>query len=259
MLDINLIREKPDMVRENLKRRREPKNLRILDRVIKADKKWRKLVHRVNELRHRRNEISAEIGSAIGEGRDASELKKKAAELPNRIDELEEEMAEYKEVLDDDLMRLPNLLHESVPYGEDDSDNVVIYDWGEPPVFNFKPKSHVELSQKLGITDFERGAKTSGAGFYYLRNELALLDYAIMHYAVDFLLSRGYTLIEPPYMIRRRPYEGVTDLTDFENVMYKIEDEDLYLIATSEHSMAAMLMDETLLAEDLPIKLCGIS
>lgn len=259
MLDINLIREKPEIVRKNLKRRREPEKLRLLDRVIKADQKWRELVQKVNQLRHRRNKISEEIGKAIREGKDASSLKKEAAELPDRINELEEKMARHREILDKGLLRLPNLLHESVPYGEDDSDNVVIYDWGEPPEFGFEPKSHAEISNELGITDFERAAKVSGAGFYYLRNEMALLDQAIKNYAIDFLLSKGYSLINPPYMIRREPYEGVTDLADFENVMYKIEDEDLYLIATSEHSMAAMFMDETLLAVELPIKLCGVS
>ena len=136
------------------------------------------------------------------------------------------------------LMRLPNLLHESVPYGKDDKDNVVVKVWGEPPRFGFSPSSHAELSQNLGIADFERAAKVTGTGFYYLRNELALLDYSVMRYAMDLLLSRGYSLIEPPYMIRRSFYEGVTDLSDFENVMYKIDDAEnvkdpLYLIATS--------------------------
>jgi seryl-tRNA synthetase len=156
-------------------------------------------------------------------------------------------------------MRLPNMLHESVPYGADDHGNVEIRRWGEAPVFGFEPKSHAEITEALGIADFERAAKTAGAGFYYLRNEFALLDHAIQRYAIDFLLKKGYALIEPPYMIRRAAYEGVTDLADFESVMYKVEDEDLYLIATSEHSVGSMLMNETVLSEQLPIKICGIS
>jgi len=130
---------------------------------------------------------------------------------------------------------------------------------GERPVFDFEPKSHADIAAALGILDLERAAKVSGSGFYYLRNELALLDYAIMHYAINRLLKKGFALIEPPYMIRRKPYEGVTDLADFESVMYKIEGEDLYLIATSEHAMGAMLMDEVINAEDLPLRFCGVS
>ena len=259
MLDIKLIREKPELVRRNLERRADPEKLKLLDRLIDADGRWRELTGRVNNLRRRRNEISAEIGGLIKEGRDASDARREAAEIPGLIREAEEEREGYGEQVRFALMRLPNLLHDSVPYGADDSDNVEVRRWGKSPRFDFKPKSHAELARDLGIIDFERAAKVSGSGFYYLRNELALLDYAIIRYAVDHLLAKGYTLIEPPYMIRRRPYEGVTDLADFEEVMYKIDGEDLYLIATSEHAMAAMFMDEVLDAEDLPIKLCGVS
>jgi seryl-tRNA synthetase len=168
-------------------------------------------------------------------------------------------MSKYRNKLHSGLMNLPNLLHNSVPFGVDDTENVVIKEWGKPPEYNFNPKSHTELIINLGICDFERAAKVSGSGFYYLMNELTLLDHAIQRYAIDFLLKKGYSLIEPPFMIRKSAYEGVTDLADFESVMYKVEDEDLYLIATSEHAMGSMFMDETLLVEDLPIKLCGIS
>jgi len=259
MLDIKLIRETPDVVRDNLKRRHEPENLALLDQVIEDDLKWRSLVSQVNNLRRRRNEISAEIGRAIREGKDAAGLRAEASELPGNISEVETEMRQVEACLNKGLMKLPNMLHSSVPYGIDDSENVVVSSWGEAPVLDFEVKSHADLANDLGIVDFERGAKVSGSGFYYLRNEFALLDYAVMRYAVDFLLSKGYSLIEPPYMIRREPYEGVTDLSDFESVMYKIDEEDLYLIATSEHAMAAMFQNETLLAEDLPVKLCGIS
>lgn len=259
MLDIKLIRESPEKVRANLARRHDPEKLELLDHVIETDKTWRELVARVNDLRRRRNEISSEIGNVIKKGGDASSLKEEARTIPEKLDALESEMSSAEEELHDGLMRLPNLLHESVPYGEDDHDNVEIKRWGEAPLFGFDPKSHAELTEALGIADFERAAKTAGSGFYYLRNEFALLDHALQRYAIDFLLERGYSLIEPPYMLRRAAYEGVTDLSDFESVMYKIEDEDLYLIATSEHSLGSMLMDETLLEEDLPIKLCGIS
>jgi len=259
MLDIKLIRENPELVRRNLERRHDPEKLALLDQLIEADRRWRELTTRVNRLRRRRNEISAEIGRLIKEGKDASALRREAAEVPRLIREAEEERDRYEEQVRHALMRLPNLLHDSVPYGADDSENVEIRRWGEPPRFDFEPRSHAEVARALGIVDFERAAKVSGSGFYYLRNELVLLDYAIIRFAVDHLLAKGYTLIEPPYMIRRRPYEGVTDLADFESVMYKIEGEDLYLIATSEHAMAAMFMDEVLDADALPIKLVGVS
>lgn len=259
MLDIKLIRENPAQVRENLARRHDPEKLELLDRVIKTDQEWRELTARVNDMRRRRNEISSQIGRVMKEGGDASSLKKEAGEIPSQLKELESQMSSLQEDLRDGLMRLPNMLHESVPYGADDHDNVEIRRWGKAPMFGFEPKSHAEITEALGIADFERAAKTAGAGFYYLRNEFALLDHAIQRYAIDFLLKRGYALIQPPFMIRRAAYEGVTDLADFESVMYKIEDEDLYLIATSEHSVGSMLMNETVLAEHLPIKLCGIS
>jgi len=259
MLDIRLIRENPAQVRENLARRHDPEKLELLDHVIGTDQKWRELTARVNDMRRRRNEISSQIGRVMKEGGDASSLKKEAGEIPSQLKELESKMSTLQEDLRNGLMRLPNMLHESVPYGADDHDNVEIRRWGEAPVFGFEPKSHAEITEALGIVDFERAAKTAGSGFYYLRNEFALLDHAIQRYAIDFLLKKGYALIEPPYMIRRAAYEGVTDLADFESVMYKVEDEDLYLIATSEHSVGSMLMNETVLAEHLPIKVCGIS
>ncbi len=259
MQDIKLIREQPEKVRENLARRKDPEKLTLLDHVIETDRKWRELTQRVNDLRRRRNQISSEIGKTLKEGGDASSLKKEASEIPSQLRVLESQMSESQERLRDGLMRLPNMLHESVPYGEDEHDNVEVKRWGKPPEFSFHPKSHADIVTALGIGDFERAAKAAGSGFYYLRNELALLDLAIQRYAVNRLIEKGYSLIVPPYMIRRAAYEGVTDLADFESVMYKVEDEDLYLIATSEHAMAAMLQDETLLAEDLPIRLCGVS
>ncbi|OGD58902.1 serine--tRNA ligase [Candidatus Bathyarchaeota archaeon RBG_13_52_12] len=264
MLDIKLIRENPEMVRANLERRHQPEKLELLQQVADADKRWRELTAQVNGLRKRRNDVSQEIAQAMKAGKDASSLKAEASRIPDEINAHESELEAKQAFVKNGLMRLPNLLHESVPYGKDDKDNVVVKVWGEPPKFGFSPSSHAELSQSLGIADFERAAKVTGTGFYYLRNEMALLDYSIMRYAMDLLLSRGYSLIEPPYMIRRSFYEGVTDLGDFENVMYRIEDSEnlkdpLYLIATSEHPMGAMLKDEILNADQLPIKMCGVS
>jgi len=259
MLDIKLIREDPELVRRNLERRQDPEKLEMLDALIEDDARWREQVTEVNRLRRRRNEISSEIAKVMKEGGDASSLREEAGGIPTLIVDAEAQRDVYAGRVTNALMRLPNLLHESVPYGADDTENVEIRRWGEPRRFPFDGLSHAEIAGKLGILDLERAAKVSGSGFAYLKNELALLDYSLMRYAIDHLLAKGFTLIEPPYMIRRKPYEGVTDLADFEDVMYKIEGEDLYLIATSEHAMGAMFQDETFLAEDLPMKFCGVS
>ena len=178
------------------------------------------------------------------QGGNISTLKKEALKILEAISSTESERDAHRRLMLGALKRLPNLLHDSVPYGLNETDNVEIKKRGKQPIFDFQPLSHVEIATRLGIVDFDRASKTSGAGFYFLRNELALLDYALMRFAIDNLLAKGYSLIEPPYMLRRKPYEGVTDLADFEDVMYKVEGEDLYLIATSEHSMGAMFMDE---------------
>ena len=259
MLDIKLIRDKPDVVRDNLARRHDPEKLALLENLIEDDVQWRRLTGVVNDLRRRRNEISSEIAKVMQEGGDASSLREEAAEIPKQIVDAETEKDTYGDKIRDALMRLPNILHETVPYGIDESDNVEIRKVGEKPRFDFEPKSHAEIATALNILDMERAAKVSGSGFYYLKNEMALLDLAIMRFTIDRLVKKGFVLVEPPYMIRRKPYEGVTDLGDFESVMYKIEGEDLYLIATSEHAMASMFMNEVLLAENLPIKLCGVS
>jgi len=259
MLDIKLIRDDPELVRRNLERRHDSEKLKMLDALIEDDARWREQVTEVNRLRRRRNEISSEIAKVMKENGDASSLREEAGGIPKLIVDAETERDVYARRVNDALMRLPNLLHESVPYGADDTENVEIRRWGKRRRFPFEAQSHAEIAGKLGILDLERAGKVSGSGFYYLKNELALLDYSIMRYAIDHLMAKGFTLIEPPYMIRRKPYEGVTDLADFEDVMYKIEGEDLYLIATSEHAMGAMFQDETFLAEDLPMKFCGVS
>ena len=259
MLDIKLIRESPEAVRENLARRHDQDKEAMLDQLIVDDVKWRELTVVVNDLRRRRNEISSEIAEVMREEGDVSSLREEASKIPKQIVEAETERDQHGGKVRAALMQLPNMLHESVPYGMDDGDNFELRKVGNRPVFDFEPKSHADIAVALGLLDLERAAKVSGAGFYYLRNELALLDYAIMHYAISRLVKKGFTLIEPPYMIRRKPYEGVTDLADFESVMYKIEGEDLYLIATSEHAMGSMLMDEVINAEDLPLKFCGVS
>lgn len=259
MLDIRFVRENPDTIRENLKRRKDDEKLEWVDDLLKKDEEYRSLNNELQKLRHERNEINQNINKAKKSGADASELIKRAKELPSRIKSIESDMESLKEKIRYYLMRLPNIMHESVPYGADDSENVEIRKWGEPKRPEFELKPHGEIAEQLGIADFKRSAKIAGAGFYYLKGELAMMDVALQKFALDTLTKKGWTVVYPPVMMNRTAYEGVTDLKDFEDVMYKIEGEDLYLIATSEHPMGAMYMDETLNESQLPIKFAGVS
>ncbi len=259
MLDIKLIREHPDIVKENLKKRRDPEKLQMLDELLQHDKQWRQQLTELNELRHRMNLATAEIAKLKKADKDVAQKIEEARKIESEIKQIEKLVDESREKADYILMRLPNLLHESVPLGEAEEDNVPIRKWGDIPKFDFPVKDHIDLALNLGIIDVERAGKVSGARFYYLKNEGVLFDMALIQLALGKLIKKGYTPIEPPFMMRRRPYEGVTALGDFEEVLYKVQDEDLYLIATSEHPMAAMFMDEVLNAQDLPMKYAGIS
>ncbi|MCK4433519.1 MAG: serine--tRNA ligase [Methanomicrobia archaeon] len=256
MLDINLIRNNPDLVLSDLKKRNDTEKLLWIDDILTLDKEWRTLKSKTDELRHRRNKVALEIGILKKEGKDASEKIKEAAEIPKKIEKMEKEMNAKREKIDYYLKRLPNILHDSVPVGDENSPIKVV---GEKPQFDFEPKSHIDLAENLDIGDFERAAKIAGARFFFLKGKLTVLDFALQYYAMEFMIKRGYEPIYPPYMMNRKAYEGVTDLRDFEDVMYKIEGEDLYLIATSEHPLTAMYLDEILNPKDLPKKCCGIS
>ena len=259
MLDIKIIRENPNIVKKDLKKRKDNEKLRWLDDLIKKDKEYRELLQESQKLRHKRNTITLEINKLKKENKDVSKLLKEAKDIPDKIKSSEEKLKELKNKINFYLMRLPNILHSSVPYGKDETENIAIRKWGKLKKFSFELKSHGELLENLGIADFKKAAEVSGAGFYYMKDELAKLNLALMQFSIDFLVKRGYKLFIPPLMLRRKPYEGVTDLADFENVMYKIENEDLYLIATSEHPIAAYFMNEILDEENLPIKIVGIS
>lgn len=259
MLNIKLIREHPETVRKNLKKRGDAANLQMLGELIKHDHEWRRLLTKANELRHERRKITNEIAALKKAGEEIERQIEKGRGLDAKIKGLERQKEKHKQKADYILMRLPNLLHESVPVGKGEDDNVEVKVWSKPPEFDFKPKNHLEISKDLGLIDDVRGAKVAGHGFFYLKDGLVFLDLALQRFAVDFMVKKGHMLIEPPFMMRREPYEGVTDLADFENVMYKAENEDLYMIATAEHPLAAMFMDEVLLENDLPIKLVGVS
>ena len=259
MLDIKLIRENPSLVEDNLKKRNDPEKIKLLEQLIEDDKHYREELQEMEELKHKRNDISKEISELKKEGKDASEKMKEASELPVKIKNLEDHTTDLKEKIDDALMRIPNLLHDSVPVGEGEDDNVVIKTWGKAPKFDFEPKSHAEIATNLGLLDEERAAKIAGTGFYYLKGSLALLDQAIIRYAIDSLVKKGYVFVFPPHMMRKEAYQGMVDLADFETVMYKIEGEDLYMVATAEHPLGSMFKDETLNKKDLPMKFVGLS
>jgi len=259
VLDIKLIREHPDVVRKNLEKRGDVERLKMLDELIECDKKWRESLTELNRLRHERKVVTVDIANLKKKGKDASEKLEEAAKILQNMEKLEKNVKEYKKKIDYALLRLPNLLHESVPVGKDDTDNVVVRVWGKPLEFDFKPKNHLEIALNLGLIDAERATRVAGHGFFYLKEELALLDYAILNYTIDFMRKRGYVLVEPPFMMRKKPYLGVTDLEFFGDQLYKVEKEDLYLIATSEHPMAAIFMNEVITMEDLPIKFVGVS
>ncbi|MBD3312486.1 serine--tRNA ligase [archaeon] len=257
MIDIRIIRDNPDHVKKNYLKRREPKLIKLVDKVRKKDKQWRKQLQLLEKLNQKRNTISTKVPEL--KGKDKKEKIKEVKEVKEKIDKKKEKVDKLKEQRDKLMKKLPNLIHESVPYGKSDEDNVPIKHWGKKRN-KYKPRSHVDILKEYGLADLEAAAKVSGARFYYLKGDLVKLDYALQQYAMDFLENKGFTLIEPPYMIRRKPYEGVTDLADFEDVMYKVEGEDLYLIATSEHPIAAMHMDKTFFEQDeLPLKYAGIS
>jgi seryl-tRNA synthetase len=259
MLHIRFIRENVDLIRKNLEHRQDKQKLKDFDRLLELDGKVRGLKKEIQDLRTQRNSLSREVGKLKKEGSDASKVMKQAEEVNKRIAEVEKETGDFEAELKRIQMSIPNILHETVPYGADDEDNEVVKEWGGRPEFKFEVHSHVDLLDSLDIGDIPSAAKIAGSRFYYLKNELVMLDIAMQQMALERLIKKGYTPLYPPFMMRREPYEGVTDLADFEDVMYKIEGEDLYLIATSEHPMVAMHMNDIFEPGDLPIKLAGVS
>ena len=259
MLDINFIRENLSKIKENIKRRGEKYNSLIVDSLLQIDKEWRELKGKVDLLRHGRNEITLQITKLSKEKKDISKLIEKAKALPQEIKNSEEKLEELKKKINSILMNLPNLLHDSVPYGKDDAENKVVKSFGKKPKFKFNLLSHVDLIEKNKWVDLDRASKISGARWYFLKGEVALLEQALVRYAIDFMIKKKYTLVIPPHMINRKAYEGVIDLEAFGEMLYKIEGEDLHMIATSEHPITAMYMGEVLDAKELPVKIVGYS
>ncbi|MEM2211717.1 MAG: serine--tRNA ligase [Nitrososphaerales archaeon] len=256
MLDIKLIRENPELIKEMLRKR----GISFpLDRLINLDQTRRALITEVQKLKHQRNLVSEEIGNLKKQGMDISKKIVEMKDLSNKIQEIDYKIQEIEKEFNNLMLQLPNLIHDSVPEGKDENDNVVIRSWGEPTQFDFKPKDHIDLGLKLGLIDLDRAAKVAGARFYYLKGDLVLLNYALIHFALDFMKGKGFTLVQPPYMLKREAMSGAIILSDFEDVIYKLEGEDLYLIGTSEHALAAMHMNEVLDGKDLPLRYTGMS
>ena len=259
MLDIKLIRENPKFVKNNLMKRGNPENGKMLDELVDLDREWRQNLTKLNELRHEQKLITAEIAALKKAGKEAGSKVEKAKSVDSKIRGIEKEVGRAEEKIRDYLMRLPNLLHETVPVGKDENESVQMRTWGVISEFRFPVKNHIDLGLNLDIIDIERAGKVTGSRFFYLKRAGVFLDMALMSFALEEIVKKGYLPVEPPYLMRKEPYEGVTALSDFEDVLYKIENEDLYLIATSEHPMAAMFMNEVLKEEDLPLKLVGVS
>jgi len=259
MLDIKLIRESPELVEKDLKKREDIEKIGMLRELIILDEQKRNIIKKVEGLKHIRNNVTKKIAYMKKKGEDVSKELMEIKGIPDKIKELDDKLAKLDEQCNDILMQLPNILDESVPVGKDDRNNVEVRRWGVIPNFRFIPKNHFDIAIELGLIDAERAAKVSGHGFFYLKDRLALLDYSIQRFAIDFLLKKGYILVQPPFMMHKEPCKGVTDLSAFEEVLYKIDGEDLYMIATSEHPIAAMYMNEVIEQKNLPLKFIGIS
>src|SRR3989338_145936 len=259
MLDIKLLRENPEIVKNNLKKRRDEEKLKLIDIILEKDKKTRYLTVELEKLKQRKNQMSQEINQAKKQNKDIAPLLQEMKQLPEKIIQVEQQTAQLKEELLSNLQRLPNIMHESVPYGKDDTENIVVKTRGKIKKQKFEIKSHAELAEQLDIADFTNAGKTTGKGFYFLKGDLALLNQALIRFAIDFLIKKGYPYIEPPYMIRKAVCDGVTDYEFFKNMIYKIENEDLYLIGTSEHPIVGLFMNTTIPKEKLPLKFVGYS
>jgi len=256
MLDPKLIKESPQIIQEMLNSRDIEFDL---DGLIDADKQRREFILKTDELRKKKNQVAMEISQKKKAGEDATiildEMKKISKELSGLESSQEEIEKKYMRL----ALSIPNLIHQSVPIGKDSSANKEIKTWGKIPEFDFKVNDHIDISEKLDLVDLERAAKVAGARFYYLKNDLVRLNQALIHYALEFLAEKNYSLVQPPYMINHQSMEGAVITDDFEEVIYKIEDEDLYMIGTSEHAMAAMHSGEIIEGKDLPLRYAGVS
>ncbi len=261
MIDIKFLRENPDVVKQNIKNKFQDKKLPLVDEVIELDKESRAVKQEADGLRANRNSISKQIGTLMAQGKkeEAEEIKKQVTENSKRLSELEEKENELQEKIKKIMMVIPNIIDPSVPIGKNDSENVEIEKFGEPVVPDFEIPYHTDIMEKLNGIDLDSARKVAGNGFYYLIGDIARLHSAVITYARDFMINRGFTYCIPPFMIRSDVVTGVMSFDEMEAMMYKIEGEDLYLIGTSEHSMIGRFIDTILQEEQLPQTLTSYS
>lgn len=261
MLDIKLVRSNPELVKENMRKKFQDHKIILVDEVIELDEAYRAAKTRADELRGVRNAVSKEIGGYMAKGmkEEAEKTKEKVAAIGAELEELKVKEQELSEQIRERMLVIPNIIDDSVPLGKDDSENVEVEKFGEPAVPAFEVPYHVEIMEKLKGIDLESARKTSGNGFYYLRGDIARLHSGILSYARDFMIDRGFEYYIPPFMIRSEVVTGVMSFAEMENMMYKIEGEDLYLIGTSEHSMIGKFIDNLMDEEELPQALTSYS
>ena len=261
MLDIKFVRENPDIVKQNIKNKFQDEKLVLVDEVLKLDQENRDIKQEVEALRANRNKISKQIGALMAQGKkeEAEAVKKQVTESAARMAELDEREKAVEEEIRKRMMIIPNIIDPSVPIGKDDSENVEIQRYGEPVVPDFEIPYHTEIMEKLNGIDMDAAGRVAGNGFYYLMGNIARLHSAVLSYARDFMIGRGFTYCIPPYMIRSNVVTGVMSFAEMDAMMYKIEGEDLYLIGTSEHSMIGKFIDQILPEEKLPYTLTSYS
>ncbi len=261
MIDINLIRNNPELVKENIKKKFQDKKLPLVDEVISLDKELRNIKVKADNLRNERNTLSKEIGNFMRDKKidDANKNKEKVTNINSELINLEEKEEKLAKEIEEKMMVIPNIIADDVPIGEDDSKNVEEEKFGEPTVPNFEIPYHADIMARLNGLDKESASRVSGSGFYYLTGDIARLHSAVLAYARDFMIDKGFTYCIPPYMIHGDAVDGVMSFEEKENMMYKIEGEDLYLIGTSEHSMIAKFKDQILKESDLPITMTSYS
>ena len=261
MIDIKFLRENPDVVKQNIKNKFQDSKLPLVDEVIEFDKKSRAVKQEADQLRANRNKFSKQIGALYGQGKkeEAEEMKKLVTEQGDRLAELEKQEAELQEEVTSRMMVIPNIIDKSVPIGKDDSENVEVQRYGEPKVPDFEVPYHTDIMERFDGIDLDSARRVAGNGFYYLMGDIARLHSAVISYARDFMINRGFTYGVPPFMIRSDVVTGVMSFAEMDAMMYKIEGEDLYLIGTSEHSMIGKFKDQMLKEEDLPYTLTSYS
>lgn len=261
MLDIRLIRENPELVKENIRKKFQDGKLELVDKVLELDQRNRAIKTEVEQLRAKRNAASKQIGALMGQKKheEAEAVKKEVAQDGDRIAELTAEQAKVDEEILKAMMVIPNIIDASVPIGKDDSENVEVQRFGEPKVPDFEIPYHTEIMEKLGGLDLDSARRVAGNGFYYLMGKIALLHSAILTYARNFMVQRGFTYCIPPFMIRNNVVSGVMSFAEMDSMMYKIEGEDLFLIGTSEHSMIGKFIDQILPEDTLPLTLTSYS